>query len=289
MEIIKTRTLPRRCKIYLTSDYHYGALNASKTSLRHLIDTVGGEDNSYLVNLGDSIEAILPNDKRWATCAVDWQSKAVTPEQQCEAVVEAFRPIKDRILVWMMGNHEYKLLNSFNAAKMIANGLGTQYGSACCKLHLQFANKKPIKYFLAHGGGNLAASSAKDPIQRHANMQASLKNRLCRMSADAIGQFVGHGHHLIVVPPTAESELFLTDNGESIKQSYRAGADQTANFIPPESRWYGMTGSFLRLFSPPGSEAVSYSECAMYSPTEIGCLVATIEDGQMVDLSKVTY
>jgi hypothetical protein len=287
VELIKAK-VPEDCQIYLTSDYHYGALNASKSSLEDVVETVASEENSYLCNLGDSIECILPNDKRFATCALDWQDRLMTPEAQAEAITQTFAPIKDKILVWMLGNHEHKLINTINFARKIANNLNVPYGSAVCKLHLQFETYKPIKFFLAHGSRTLT-SNAKDDIQRTANMKAALKIKMQRMSADAIGMFCGHGHQLIAVDPTAEEQLYLTDNGKELKQHYRAGADQNAAYIPPESRWYGMTGSFLKLFSPPGSESVSYSEMALYAPSEIGCLVATIRGGKMVALEKLVY
>lgn len=280
--------LPADCQIYLTSDYHFGSLNHSRSSLQGLIDTVASEDNSYLCNLGDSIECILPNDKRFSTAAVDWQSRLVTPEAQAKAVVEAFKPIADRVLVWMMGNHEHKVVNTCNLARYMADGLGVPYGSAACKLTMDFGNKKPIKFFLAHGSSTLR-SNAKDNIQRLANMQAALKQKLERLAGDVIGMFVGHGHQLVAVDPTVEHQLYLTDNGKELKQHYRAGQDQSAQYIPPESRWYGMTGSFLRLFSPPGSESVGYGELALYAPSEIGCLVAIIRGGKMVGLEKVVY
>jgi len=155
-------------------------------------------------------------------------------------------------------------------------------------LHLQFETKKAIKFFLAHGSGSLP-KGAKDPIQREANRKAWLKRKLEDMSGDAIGMFVGHGHHILEVHPTVEKQLYMTDNGKDLKQNYRTGVDQSATYIPPESRYYGMCGSFLRLFSPPGSESVSYGEIAMYSPAEIGVLVAYIRGGKMVGLEKIVY
>ena len=285
MELLKA-SLPESCQIYLTSDYHYGALNASKTSLHKIVADVARNKTSFLCNLGDSIECILPNDKRFSMAAMDFQGKLMTPEAQADAIVEEFYPIKNKILCWMMGNHEHKIVNTVNIARRIAKDLGVPYGSAVCKLHLTFQKQPTIKFFLAHGSSALT-SNAKDDIQRMANIQASLKLKLQRLAGDCVGMFCGHGHQLITVNPTAESQLYLTDDGKQLHQHYRASAEQHASYIPPESRYYGMTGSFLRLFSPPGSESVSYGEMALYNPTEIGCLVAVIRRGQLVALEKV--
>jgi len=104
MEIIKAK-VPEDCQIFIAGDFHYGGLNTSHSSLKQFISDVQSEDNNYMVCLGDAIEAILPSDKRWATCSVDWQNRILTPEDQMQAIVGDFKPIADRVLCWLMRNH----------------------------------------------------------------------------------------------------------------------------------------------------------------------------------------
>ena len=60
-------------------------------------------------------------------------------------------------------------------------------------------------------------------------------------------------------------------------------------YLHPDTRWYGMTGSFLKLYSPPGSKAVGYGEMRGYRPTEIGCLKATVKEGKLTHVEKLVY
>ena len=70
-------------------------------------------------------------------------------------------------------------------------------------------------------------------------------------------------------------------------QQYRHHTDQAANYIPPEARWYGSSGSFLRLYSEPGSGGVGYGEVKGYPPAEMGWLELTIRNHQLVRVDRV--
>ena len=113
MELIK-RVMPRDYVLIDSSDYHYGSLNCSRDKIKEMVAKVVSKRNYFLVNKGDSIEAILPNDKRYASCGMAIKEGLLTPAQQADAVVKDFMPIKDKIIAWGFGNHEYKLLNTMD-------------------------------------------------------------------------------------------------------------------------------------------------------------------------------
>lgn len=286
MELIDA-TIPLDCEIYDTSDYHYGALNCHRDGLKEVIAEVQAKRNRFLINKGDSIDAVLPNDKRYAACSMDYQGMLLTPEQQAKAIIEDFWPIRKKILAWGHGNHEFKLINTQDFGRRIAEELRTPYGGVAFKLRFYTKGGQLLfKTFHAHGKGKVPAG-AKDPIQRDANRKAWLKRILESLAGDCIYLSMGHGHHLIVVDPTTKNQLYLTDDGENIRQHYREDPKQNSKRISPESRWYSMTGGFLKLFSPPGSQAIGYGEMALYSPTEMGCTKIIVQGGQIVDVQKV--
>lgn len=286
MELISSQ-LPLDCEIYDTSDYHYGALNCARDKIREVIDIVAANKRRFLINKGDSIDAVLPNDKRYASCAMDYRDMLLTPEQQADAIIKDFLPIKHRILAWGLGNHEFKLINTCDFGRYIAKALDVPYGTAAFKFTALDKQGNPMfKFFHAHGKGKVPAG-AKDPIQREANRKAWLKRTLESLSGDCIYMSMGHGHHLIIVEPTTGDSLYMVDDGENIRQKYRVMPFQNAEYISPESRWYSMTGGFLKLFSPPGSGAVGYGEMALYSPTEMGCTKIIVQGGQVVAVEKL--
>lgn len=288
MELIQ-RTMPRDYVLVDSSDYHYGSLNCNRDKIREMINKVATKKNYFLVNKGDSIEAILPNDKRYASCSLDIKERLLSPAQQADAVVQDFMGIKDKILAWGFGNHEYKLLNTMDFGRYIAAQLQVPYGTYAFKFAARDkAGRLMHKMYFTHGYGSIN-SHAKDDIQKLANRKASLRNKLCKAGfGDCIYMSCGHTHQLLVVEPTVENKLYFTDDGHDIKQHYHVLSDQAAHYIPPDSRWYGCSGSFLKLYSDPGSYAISYGEVAGFEPGEIGWLEVHVQDGNVVSVEKVT-
>lgn len=287
MELIK-KQMPRDYVLIDSSDYHYGSLNCCREKIRHMIDKVATKKNHFLINKGDSIEAILPNDKRYLNCNMDIKENLLSPAQQADAVIKDFSPIKDKIVGWGFGNHEYKLLNTMDFGRYIAAQLNVPYGAYSFKFSAYDKNNELMhKMFFTHGYGNIN-SNAKDDIQRLANKKALLKNKLCKSGfGDCIYMSMGHTHQLIVVDPTVEDKLFFTDDGNGIKQHYHVMTPQNSSYIPPDSRWYGCSGSFLKLYTNPGTYAINYAEVAGYEPSEIGWIEIYVQDGNVVEVQKI--
>lgn len=286
MELI-TRDMPLDYTLIDSSDYHYGALNCSRDAIRAMIDKVATKRNYFLANKGDSIEAITPDDKRFASCSADVKNNLLTPQQQADALITDFLPIRKKIVAWGHGNHEYKLINTADFGKYIAGQLGVPYGSVAYKFIAAHKGETMHKFYLTHGYGSLPRG-AKDPIQREANVKAALRRKLENTGhADCIYMSMGHTHQLITVNPTIENQLYLTDDGNNLKQHYRVQEKQNKAHISPDSRWFGCSGSFLKLYSPPGSHAIGYAEVAMYGPGEIGWLEVHVQGGQVVAVEKV--
>jgi hypothetical protein len=288
---ITTVKLPKsgNADIYLSSCQHYGALNCSRSSIRQMVEDVGSTAEARLILLGDMIDAITPNDKRWQTTSVDWKDRLITPQDQAKMLVTEFSPIKRQIPIVLTGNHEWALSNVIDLPKDVAEKLGAFYGSASCVAHFEWKGKTAFRFFLQHGGWT-PMSNAKDPVQADANMRAMLKLKLQDQVGDCVGMFTGHGHRLLIQRPTAHEQLYITTTKEGgISQHYKVSPRQDAEYIHPDCRFYGMCGTFLKLHSPPGSKAVSYAEMKSYKPVEIGCLKAIIREGQMVNLEKVVY
>ena len=287
MELIR-RQMPMDYVLCDTSDYHRGSINHHRDGLLQLIDKVARKKNYFLTNKGDSIEAILPNDKRYATCNVEFKENLLTPADQAESLIKDFMPIRKKIVAWGHGNHEYKLINTQDFGRYIAAQLGVPYGCVSYKfIATDKAGKIMHKFFMTHGSGSLP-KGAKDPIQRMANRKAQLRRMLENTGhADCVVKSMGHTHQLLVVEPTVTDQLYLTDDGTRVKQHYNVRSAQDIDYIPPDSCWYVNTGSFLKLYTPPGSCAIGYGEIAMYGPAEMGWAEIHVQGGQVVHVEKV--
>jgi hypothetical protein len=283
---IKIAELPENYRLYDVGDFHLGPITCHFDGVCALVEKIAQDDNGFVLLKGDLCDSITPDDKRYAHVSMDFKKLLLTPMEQAEKMVEILRPIKDKILTSVIGNHEYDHINTMNITKYICDSLGVHYGAAACKVHLVINGKLSGKVFLTHGRGFLP-SGAKDPIQREANVKAALKRKLENTGhADCIYMTCGHFHKLIEVAPTINKDIVLVDDGKELQQVHRCHTDQAASYIPPEARWYGCSGSMLRLYPPPGSGAIAYGEMAMYGPTELGWLEAVGNDSRMVRLEK---
>jgi hypothetical protein len=290
MEVV-TSALPKsgNASIYLAGDFHYGALTCSRSSIRQMVAAIANEKDALLVLMGDLIEAITPEDRRWKTTSVAWQDKLYTPEEQAIAIVKDLAPLKGRIPVILAGNHEWKLMNVVCFSSQIAKELNSEYGGSSAVVHFEWNGKSAFRIHVMHGGW-VPSSNAKDVVQADANMRATLKMKLQDQVGDCIAHFIGHGHRLLLQPPTAHRHLYITTTkAGKINQNYKVAPVQHANYLHPDTRWFGMCGSFLKLYSPPGSKSIGYAEMFGYRPTEIGCLRAVVKAGQLVHVEKLVY
>lgn len=280
MQIIH-KTLPTDHNLYLISDIHEGTLLQHEHGIEQMIQMVLSDKSNYVAILGDLAEAITIDDKRYDPATTD--DRVPTPLQQYKSLVELFRPIKERIVVVLEGNHDYKISARFGngVRDIFCSGLNVPFGTYSCKLAVgDRKGKAQYKAYLTHGFRSIS-SSADDPVRREANMQLSLKRILHKKAADVSLMAMGHTHKLIVKPPI--SELYLTDDGSKIKQHYTK-ADYTSDYIPPDLRWYCNVGSFYKTFHMGES---GYAERFGFDPHELGFCIVEVCGGNINNVRKV--
>ncbi len=286
MELIY-REMPLDYEFFDMSDLHYGPLNHHREAVLEVIEMVRKKRNRFLWVKGDAVDAIDPSDKRFASVSVEIRNGWRNAQDHADQVIKDFEPVRKKILAWLIGNHEYKMINTFNIGTHICKQLRVPYGGVICKFGATHKGEVQHKFLLLHGNGSLP-HGAKDPIQREANRKAALKRKLDKLGhTDCIYKSLGHNHQLLFVEPTIHNELMLTDDGKRLHQQYRYAVPQDSAYIPNDCCWYGSSGSFLKLYSDPGIGAIGYGEIAGYEPAEIGCLKGTVQGGQLVNIEKV--
>ncbi len=275
-----TKKLPNNHNIFFFGDKHDGSVLSSDKGWRELIKLMLSEydgcKNNYGVDMGDQIEAIMADDPRFSP------EKLAEPRplEQKKMAVKRRQPIEDILLALLDGNHTRKLWRFGDLAAEIAEDLGVPYGTYTTKITIQDPNGGLMyKIYATHGFKSLN-STADDPIRREANKRLVLKRHLKFKASDCAVMVKGHAHKLLVSKP--ESDLYLYDDGKRIKQGY-TGWGQTEEYIHPDARWYGCTGSFLTLF---GKDISGYAEIFEMDPTELGFLVLKVRSKKIISLDK---
>lgn len=270
------REIPSNCEIVFLGDTHGGSLLTHYKGIQRVIDYIGAHKSCYWIHLGDWIEAIATDDKRFNMQTLRGQS---IPHDQADEMIELFQPIKHRGICGLMGNHELKLHRITNLAQYICRNLQIPYGTTESRIIFHHRNRWLFNVFVTHRI-KLLRSQAKDFIQAEANVRAALKQQLYKRMGDCAVMIAGHAHQLIVIPPN--NELYLVDGKEGIKQHYLTGdMGRPGDFIDPARRWYGCAGSFRKRYVDGIDD---YSD--IYNPNELGCLIMTVSGGRVVNIRK---
>ena len=270
--------IPLNCEILAIGDTHIGSVLCHRGGISKLISYIKSDPARYWVHMGDWIEAITSDDPRYSAD----ESQQAIPLKQAQDAIDLFKPIADKGICGLAGNHERKLHRYGDLAAFICEGIGIHYGTYAARVIFKTEKKDIFKSFLWHGPtkGQIS-SSAKDWEQRQANMRAALKMKLKYKMADCAVMLMGHVHKLIVVEPTRQ--LIIRDGKESVKHDYLSGR-QTGDYIDPDLRWYGCTGSFMKLYV----DGVSgYAEVAGYDPTELGYLKIQIKGSVIQNIDRI--
>lgn len=278
MKLLTTQ-LPNDHNFFFFGDAHQDSPLSSDKGWDALVNAMLSEydgcKNNYGAEGGDDIEAITIDDKRYS---VEDRKTTALPLLQMRDAVKKRQPIKHLLRYKLMGNHELKLEKFGNLMADMCESLGVPYGTYTTKLTVNTTEDNLMyKTFDTHGRKGIN-STADDPLRRETNLELTLKRQLKFKAGDCAVMLKHHTHKLIVCKP--KSELYLTDNGNTIKQNYTSWG-QTEPYIHPDARWYGNAGSLLRLY---GDGMSGYAEIAEYDPVELGWLVLKVRDRKIVAL-----
>lgn len=253
----------------MAGDLHFGTLACHTKGWERLLERVANESGTYLLLMGDLLEAIAVDDPRWHAEVHDGK---MTPLMQADALVESLRPIRRKVIALLTGNHEQKLWRFGDLTRYMCQRTDIEYGGYSCKVEVRHGGKRTYKLYATHG--RLTVNSiADDPVRRLSNFRLSIKRRLQHLAGDCAVMATGHCHKLLTLQP--EAELYLTDDGEHLHASYTEGI-QGGRYIDPNLRWYASTGSFLKSAVV---GATTYSEQSMYAPVQMGYVELVVRDG----------
>ena len=273
--------LPKTAEIIAGSCTHIGSIMCHRKGIEYTVDYIASGKNRYFIHLGDWIEAICTDDKRYQAPPEDKKDKEQPiPLKQAKDAVNLFRPIKDRFIAGLIGNHERKLSKFGNLVDGIIcdkEGLDIPYGTESCRIIVK-NNNRPMFNIQAMHGYRIFRSQAKDYEQREANKKAALKLYLQNQMGDCAIHLCGHAHWIGIVPPS--NILYFMDEKHGVQQNYLKGLTKTG-YIPPDQRWYACCGSARK------SRLDGYDDYAQfYEPTDLGFVKIIIEDGQIVTLER---
>jgi predicted phosphodiesterase len=249
-KISRTLPLAKEIQVIGIGDIHNGSPNCRFDKFLKAVEYVEKTPNCYVIGMGDYIDAIVPSDKRYSSLepfrAVDTTKKEV---------LEALRPIQDKILCMLTGNHESKIAKQGygDPTAYLCQELKVPYGGTSCYIRLKVhprLHRNPLTIYCHHG------------------YSAGRKTGGCVNNIEGLAQYwdadvymVGHSH-----------KLWNTVQVKVCWAGYKKVAFcNTGTFM--ETATYGHTG---------------YSEEAGYPPLKMGCIkIKWLPEDEDIQASEV--
>ena len=254
-------------KIVFCGDDHLGADNCCKKTQARVINHIAKND-CFWMHTGDGIEAISKSDLRCDVRGIDkeivhdFEDLDRMLQLQIKAFVDAYKPIKDKLIAAVDGNHPDKLRRMYGIDPYYEMMLGLRpqktkykrlYGShslgydgfVVLILRLTKSQLHRVVIYIHHG---YTASRTRGA------MVNSLNNMFNSMVADVI--VVGHAHNLADV----RMQRIEVTQGYEIKHHHKLGIS-----VP----------SLLKTYSD--GEYESYAGRRGYPPAYIGAVELAID------------
>jgi hypothetical protein len=284
MELFTVKMDRPNFDIIQLGDSHEGTIMQIKAKLKKGIDIIKAEKKkgTKFVFVGDCVEGRAIDNPFYDS---DINTQPI-PYRQADEVIKDFECVAGQCLAWLEGNHD---LYSRMMVRLVQDvvcdprGLDVPYGTWSCKITFVGGGKKWKAHFI-HGSTNkgITQSRAGNPLRRKTNELDSLKNLLSVACGDAVYHGVGHYHKQLIYEPQMGMDLYITDDGEEFHQ--KTTAQTGGEYIPPDLRWYGCSGAFMRQYIKGVS---TYGEKAIYKPVEIGMLRLKVRNWELVGVEKI--
>ena len=251
-KIIPYKKANAEFKLYAIGDCHVGTIHCTEHDLKRKVQEIKASKNTFWIGMGDYAEFITPSDPRWDGGGIaDWVDKEDIGYSQEQFVINLFRPIKEKCIGMLTGNHEHSIFKHShqNVQKHITDALGVPNLGYSSFVHLNFkrensAERHLVKCCFTHGN----AGGSTEGWKLNALMRWMKQN-----DADIYGY--AHVHDYI---PKSFTRLGTNDKG-IITNKVSIGAT---------------TGSWFRTYTQ-GIHS-SYGEMKCYPPNELCSAMYTI-------------
>ena len=254
MKVIEWQPPCKKAELYLVGDTHYP--RGRREKFVKVLDEIKRKPNAYMLGLGDWVEAISQNDKRYnpeemAEVVEKYGHAMNMIDEQWGMFEDDIRPIaeKGKIIGLHGGNHgaSWKRRNSYNELKKICRRLDVEFltdGMAVTNIKGSDGNTLMLSF---HGcGGGTTTGSTYNKLENYGSIVSNV---------DLIA--AGHTHKLGINVSAARLKLL---DGE----------------LKDKVQYHVATGSFLGNYE---KGVASYSERKAYTPLPMGYIKVVFVNG----------
>ena len=285
----KALRLPKDFDLFMTGDTHVGSRAFHEKAFNAFVKMIVSERRAYWSHSGDVGEGQTVDHKNFNPEGL--HPRRLNPKSQIDHYVDLVWPIRKKLLVQVMGNHDRYMSKNFDILEyLMEDKLKIPYAYGHPQTWVKIFDTLVLHFF--HGRRSMP-KGAKDPIQRRGNRKAWLKRELEGLAGSAHVQAMGHTHYLMSVEPEelAHYTLLNDPEGNDVRAAFfqsPQGMVDTPHgpmpFVPPDARFYCNTGTFRR---SGGFGFVDYAEEAGYEPSPIGYILLKVRNRRAVGIEEI--
>ena len=254
MQVIERRipySRPSKFNLYPIGDIHAGATDCAEDRIKKQIDIIKHDGNGLWIGMGDMIDAITEKDPRWNTKGIaSWVRSDNIIESQKKFVVDLLKPISNKCIAYLTGNHEetlHKIQNN-DISWNICNELNLPFAGYSCFVELIFIrrNSNEAHKFTIHAWHGAGAA------QTEGAQLMRLKRLVKEYEADVY--LMGHLHTIV-----HDITDRLCVRNHKVKKIPRIAT---------------ITGSWKKSYS---EDYISWEETKGFRPAHLGCPLLIFE------------
>jgi len=241
--------------IYAIGDIHAGSVDCAENDIKRMVQTIKKDRFGYWIGMGDMVDAITKNDKRFDIEGLaPWVKKDNIVTTQKKWIIELLKPIAPKCLAFLEGNHETTIhtFHDEDITRNLCEDLKVPYGGYSCFVSLKFNRLEgTIRQYTIHAFHGAGA----------AQTEGARIMRLMRLVNDIQADIYLMGHLHCVATYTPD-RLQLVNGRIKSRQLIAV-----------------MTGSWLKTYAQPKNNQqlnASYAERKGYKPSRIGAPIIHI-------------
>jgi len=180
MNILEVTTNLDSIELYGLGDIHLGDINCELDKVKDIINQIKDNPSAKVIIMGDLLNCATKSSVGKAV-----YDEYMKSDDQWALALELLKPIKDKIVGMLIGNHEFRLeKEGFNPIKTLCIALDVPYLGYSTMLNVKVAGKETTVYAThGHGGGS----------------KGSIIGKINKLADVAIADIYmrGHSHQLV--------------------------------------------------------------------------------------------
>ena len=167
MRMLGARKFAERLHLYVVGDVHFGSAACARERFTEYVARMAADKHARWIGLGDYIEAIAVDDRRFDPVGLDERMRATDLGDlftwQVDELLRVLAPVRDRCIALLRGNHEAVAIRRTHTAawwQRLVDATGAPDCGTSCMVDL-VVGQRTVRVAAHHGAGAAATDGGR--------------------------------------------------------------------------------------------------------------------------------